>query len=88
MLFFHAILTITSGRFLYAAQNYQFKDKDFAELCDHNAQVSLKYDKFNIHKDWLILKTLFKTSNYEDLTGYRDSRGFNFQPDTLTPVTS
>lgn len=50
----------TSFRFLHAAKNYQFKDKTFEELCEHNAQISLAYDKFNTYKDWMILKTLFK----------------------------
>jgi len=81
---------------LYAAKNYQFKDKEFEDLCDLNAKVCLDCDKFNTYKDWLILKALFKTTNnaakqYETLgTGYRDTRAFNVLTanDTPTPVPS
>lgn len=59
-----------SDWFYYAACNYKFKDKAFDDLCDHNAQVALTYKKFNIFKDWMILKTIYKENkrieNYKE----------------------
>lgn len=50
-----------SDWFEYAANNYKFKDLSFEALCDHNAQVAIAFNKFNIYKDWMILKTIFKS---------------------------
>lgn len=48
-----------SDWFVFAAKNYKFKDKSFEELCDHNAQIALSYNRFNTYKDWMIMKTIF-----------------------------
>lgn len=48
-----------SDWFVFAAKNYKFKDEGFEELCDHNAQIALSYNRFNTYKDWMIMKTIF-----------------------------
>ena len=60
--FYDSITQTRSDWFFYAANNYKFKEKSFEKLCDHNAQVSLAYNKFNVYKDWMILKTIFKVA--------------------------
>lgn len=50
-----------SDWFEYSANNYKFKDLSFEALCDHNAQVAIAFNRFNIYKDWMILKTIFKS---------------------------
>ena len=49
-----------SDWFYYAANNYKFKDDNFENLCEYNAKVALEFKRFNVYKDWLILKTIFK----------------------------
>ena len=64
ILYFDDKIKLTrSDWFYYAATNYRFKDKSFEDLCDHNAQVALSYKKFNVYKDWKILKTIYKDNN-------------------------
>lgn len=32
----------------------------FDELCEHNAKVAYRFGKFEVFKNWMILKTLYK----------------------------
>lgn len=64
ILYFDDQIKLTrSDWFNYAVSNYRFKEKSFEDLCDHNAQVALAYKKFNVFKDWMILKTIYKDNN-------------------------
>jgi len=64
-----------SDWFCYAATNYKFKEKSFEDLCDHNGQVALVYKKFNIFKDWMILKTIYKES--KRLENFKEYQNLN-----------
>lgn len=72
--------------FYYASTNYKFKsESSFEALCDHNAKVAHQFGKFEVYKNWMILKTIFK-----DVDKYEPAQEANaeLKASNLSPVNS
>jgi hypothetical protein len=59
---FKIILKIVKADWFYhASTNYKFKNGgSFEDLCDYNGKVASQYGKFEIYKNWMIMKTIYK----------------------------
>lgn len=50
---------ISMNYFIYSAKNYLLCDRLFEELCEHNAQVSISLQRYQIAQTWRIIRHMF-----------------------------